>query len=237
MAVVYLTTNNIDGKKYIGVDSKNNPEYLGSGKILKRSINKYGRENFTKEILFEFDTEEDAYLKEIELISELSAVESEEYYNIHPGGKGGWSHFKTSGEDNPMYGKNVRDIFISKYGEDIGNSLYDESRLSAGKKSSVSLKGKKKTEEHRNNLSIAKKIFWESLPDEEKILRREKMSRDMKSANIKRSDEYKEKMSQSLKKISDLIHQKKKCEFCGREMNIQNIIRWHGNKCKNRNNN
>ena len=85
MAILYLTTNKLDGKKYIGVDGKNNPDYLGSGKYLKRAILKYGRENFTKEILFEFDSEADAYLKEIEIIHELNAVESEEYYNIHPG--------------------------------------------------------------------------------------------------------------------------------------------------------
>ncbi len=81
MAILYLTTNKIDGKKYIGVDGKNNPDYLGSGKYLKRAILKYGRENFTKEILFEFDSETDAYLKEIEIIHELNAVESKEYYN------------------------------------------------------------------------------------------------------------------------------------------------------------
>ncbi len=32
MGIVYLTTNNINGKQYIGVDSKNNDNYFGSGK-------------------------------------------------------------------------------------------------------------------------------------------------------------------------------------------------------------
>lgn len=51
--VVYLTTNMINGKQYIGLDKKNNPSYLGSGLMLKRAIKKYGRANFVKEILQE----------------------------------------------------------------------------------------------------------------------------------------------------------------------------------------
>jgi len=36
--VVYKTTNSINGKWYIGKDSKNNPKYFGSGVALKRAI-------------------------------------------------------------------------------------------------------------------------------------------------------------------------------------------------------
>lgn len=31
--VVYCTTNLLNSKKYIGQDSRNNPSYLGSGKM------------------------------------------------------------------------------------------------------------------------------------------------------------------------------------------------------------
>ena len=45
---LYKTTNLINNKYYYCVHStKNlNDGYLGSGKYLKRSINKYGKENF-----------------------------------------------------------------------------------------------------------------------------------------------------------------------------------------------
>ena len=50
---IYMTTNNINGMKYIG---KHHGEvddlYLGSGKKLKEDIDKYGKDNFTKSILF-----------------------------------------------------------------------------------------------------------------------------------------------------------------------------------------
>ena len=49
--VIYKTTNLINGKIYIGQDSKNNPKYLGSGVIFLKAIKKYGKENFVKETL------------------------------------------------------------------------------------------------------------------------------------------------------------------------------------------
>ena len=39
--VIYKTTNLVNGKQYIGKDTKNNPTYLGSGTFLKKAIQKY----------------------------------------------------------------------------------------------------------------------------------------------------------------------------------------------------
>jgi hypothetical protein len=49
--IIYKTTNIVNGKIYIGQDKYDNPNYLGSGKILQLSFQKYGIENFRKEIL------------------------------------------------------------------------------------------------------------------------------------------------------------------------------------------
>lgn len=90
---VYITTNHINNKKYIGQKTydKNNKwkSYLGSGIYLKRAINKYGIENFTKEIIEDCDTKE--YLDEREKywIEYYNAVKSDEFYNIASGGNGG----------------------------------------------------------------------------------------------------------------------------------------------------
>lgn len=49
--VVYCTTNLINGKKYIGQDSRNSPRHLGSGIRFTNALKKHGYENFQKEIL------------------------------------------------------------------------------------------------------------------------------------------------------------------------------------------
>ena len=53
---IYITTNKLNGKKYVGRCSSRsawNKGYLGSGKWLKLSIKKYGKENFKRLILEE----------------------------------------------------------------------------------------------------------------------------------------------------------------------------------------
>lgn len=87
---IYKTTNLINNKKYIGMHSTNNlnDNYLGSGKILQKAIKKYGKENFTKEILHIFDNFDDMTNKEREIINS-DIFESDEYYNLKEGGEGG----------------------------------------------------------------------------------------------------------------------------------------------------
>jgi len=63
---VYKTTNKINNKIYIGFHSTNDLSdgYLGSGKILKSAVEKYGVENFEKEYISIFDNKEDVELLE-----------------------------------------------------------------------------------------------------------------------------------------------------------------------------
>ena len=84
---IYKITNNLNGKFYVGKHQTKdlNDGYMGSGKLLKRAITKYGIGNFQKEILHVFHTEQEMNDKEKELVSlnEMS-------YNLCPGGKGGF---------------------------------------------------------------------------------------------------------------------------------------------------
>lgn len=91
---IYKITNKINDKYYIGKHQTNNLNdgYMGSGKILRRSIKKYGIENFTKEILFIFDNELEMNNKEKELV-----VISEETYNLCSGGQGGFGYINNNG--------------------------------------------------------------------------------------------------------------------------------------------
>ena len=82
--IIYKTTNLITGKTYIGQDSNNNPNYLGSGLLLKRAIDKYGIDNFVKEILEQCNSKKELNEKEIFWINALKPD-----YNIAKGGSGG----------------------------------------------------------------------------------------------------------------------------------------------------
>lgn len=85
--IIYKTTNLINGKFYIGQDYNNNPDYLGSGKLLKRAIKKYGQENFIKEVIEICDSKEQLNEREIFWINETNAKTLG--YNIADGGHGG----------------------------------------------------------------------------------------------------------------------------------------------------
>jgi hypothetical protein len=84
---VYETTCLINGKKYIGVHKTEIPDddYLGSGRYITRAINKYGKENFKKKVLFIFDNPEQMFEKEKELVTE-EFIKQRSNYNCKPGG-------------------------------------------------------------------------------------------------------------------------------------------------------
>jgi len=87
--IIYETTNLVNGKKYVGMDTKNNPEYFGSGLLISRAIKKYGKENFKKRIIEQCVTQEELKIREKYWIDFYNARESKNYYNIMPGGLGG----------------------------------------------------------------------------------------------------------------------------------------------------
>lgn len=90
--VIYKTTNLINGKWYIGKDSKNNSRYLGNGILLRKAINKYGKDNFIKEILEYLSKNcslEDLSKAEIKWIKITGAGLDPKSYNLTFGGDGG----------------------------------------------------------------------------------------------------------------------------------------------------
>ena len=94
---IYKTTNIINGKFYIGKHKTKclADGYMGSGKILKHAIAKYGLDNFHKEILYICKDEDHMNLLE----SILIVPDVEINYNLCDGGKGGWSYLNRTGRN------------------------------------------------------------------------------------------------------------------------------------------
>ena len=85
---IYLITNNLNGKIYVGKHSTDNLNdgYMGSGKLIKLAYNKYGVENFSKQILHFADTESELNDLEMFYIKDLDAKTNG--YNLTDGGEG-----------------------------------------------------------------------------------------------------------------------------------------------------
>lgn len=84
---VYKTTNLINGKIYIGIHSTEDLDdgYIGSGVAFRHAVNKYGKENFHKEIIHECSTREEASIIEATLVTESFCLKSTNY-NMRTGG-------------------------------------------------------------------------------------------------------------------------------------------------------
>jgi group I intron endonuclease len=104
---IYKTTNLINTKVYIGKSEKDfTIEYLGSGTLLSKAIEKYGRENFKVEVIELCET--------IEVLNErekhwISIFRGSNCYNIAEGGAGGntMEHHPNKQEHYEKIGKKI----------------------------------------------------------------------------------------------------------------------------------
>lgn len=106
----YKITNNINNHFYYGVHNTDNLEdgYMGSGKRLHLAYKKYGIENFTKEILRFFDTSEEAFEYEAEIVNE-KLVSDKNCYNMINGGKSGTTNMIVVKDKNNNHFTVLRD--------------------------------------------------------------------------------------------------------------------------------
>jgi hypothetical protein len=121
---LYEIRNNLNGKIYVGVHkTKNmNDGYMGSGKVIQSAIKKYGIENFTKTILEVFESSEEMFAREKEVVTE-EYLARDDVYNLRRGGHGGWDYINREGLNYKGY-NSVRDrntaISPFKLGHEFG---------------------------------------------------------------------------------------------------------------------
>ena len=110
--LIYKITNLLDGKYYIGAHktSVKDDDYMGSGVMIKRAIEKYGIENFKKEILYECSSSSEMYAKEKELV-----VISEDTYNLKEGGDGGFDYINSNEELRIAKNRKAREVTNSRH--------------------------------------------------------------------------------------------------------------------------
>lgn len=129
---VYQVTNLINRKIYVGKrKSKKHPindDYYGSGTQIIAAIEKYGKDNFIKEVLYFCSSMKEMNVKEAEIVTE-DFVRRKDTYNMHKGGPGGWDHYNGTKEhkatsrkggkkaaqnpNNPFYNKEFQDKYAS----------------------------------------------------------------------------------------------------------------------------
>ena len=141
----------MNSKIYVGVHKTDciNDGYMGSGTLLMRAIDKYGVDNFVKEILFEASSSEEMFDKEKELV-EIGR----HTYNIKGGGYGGFDYI------NKLITSDERRKRGRAGGRKRRNhSMTDEIRnkISIANKGEQSFLGKKHTKEAKIKMSLAKR--------------------------------------------------------------------------------
>lgn len=230
---IYRTTNLINGKIYIGKSERRIDEsenYFGSGTILNKAIEKYGKVNFKKEILCVVNNINALNFLEIFCISLYKEEHGMNCYNLAKGGDGGNNYRYAPQEIKDEFSKTMS---IVTKGEN--NGFYK----------------KHHTEESKKKISEAKK-GWK-MSDEHKEIMRNKALGNKINLGRKASFETKAKLSQiqsgegnghygkkhspaSLKLISENIKKSKEekfiCEYCGKAVDKGNYNRWHGDNCK-----
>jgi len=252
---VYITTNLINGKQYVGDHSTNslNEGYIGTGTLIIKAIKKYGKENFKREILEFCNTRYEAFKAQEKYIIKYKTLVPNGY-NISP--TGGLNEFGrhsektkkkiskvTSGKNNGMFGKKHSEETKKKWSEKRkgpGSSMYGkkgENCPNFGKKHSeetkkkwsIQRKGKLTGEKNgmygKSNYSIWIEKYGAEIANQKRIERSIKASKSLKGKKL--SDTLK-------KKLSEIAKNRKKiqCVYCNRFIDPLNFKKYHGEKCK-----
>lgn len=189
---IYKTTNLINNKIYIGQHHSSifDNKYFGSGKLLREAIKKYGKENFSCELLEEIDIADQLLLNEKEVfwIKKLNSQNLEIGYNL---ARGGWcsEDFETT-LDKISKERKKHSSWIK------GKHMNDEYKNKIRK----SLMGHKHKEESKIKMSISHTGMRKSGMYGKKHSEKTKELLRIKNKNYKPTEEIKKKISLSMKK-------------------------------------
>ena len=166
--VVYIHTNKINGKKYVGMTSNVKSRFSGNGRnylhknkkgeysqpLFARAILKYGWENFSHEIVEENLSLENANKLEKELIIKYDTQNTKKGYNIREGG----SHGKLGEKTKEKLSKNMIGKYVGEKNPFFGKKHTEETKNTIKQKRLNKLKEKTKEEkrEYANKMNEGK---------------------------------------------------------------------------------
>ena len=202
----YVTTNTINGKQYVGMHKTKNIDdgYLGSGKLLKYSIKKYGKENFIRDIICFCDDCKSAYINESILIIK--------YDTLYPKG------YNLSVTGGPSF---------------LGHSFSEETLIKLRVPNPKKGQKGPKSDVHKRNIGlsqIGRKLSKESC---NKISNSLKDTLNDPTRNGMLGKCHSEKSNEKNREKA-LNREKIQCEHCIKIVDKSNFGRWHGDNCKNK---
>lgn len=160
--VIYITTHLPTGKKYIGKDKANNPNYYGSGTNIRNIIQDEGTVNLKKDIIEQCLSPKHLAEREKYWLEKYDVENNPLFLNKtnKPFGNSGQTpegKIKISkalkGMKQTKLTRDRKSQSIQKYWDNVS----EEERKSRALSISIALKGKKRSEEHKMNISKGRK--------------------------------------------------------------------------------
>ncbi|GJQ44114.1 MAG: hypothetical protein JETCAE03_36120 [Ignavibacteriaceae bacterium] len=151
---IYKTTNLINGRYYFGMHStdKLDDGYLGSGDNLWKSIRKYGKENFKREIVEFCKNREELVEKEKEIVN-LNELSKNDCMNLVVGGGISWSLSATYKGHARFREKLKNDKEFRKYFSEMSSKTMKKTH-SEGKLRHDTFTGKHHTDETKRKIGL-----------------------------------------------------------------------------------
>ncbi len=216
---IYKITNLVNGKFYIGKHQTDNlnDNYFGSGKYLAKAIAKYGRENFKKEIVFVFNSEDEMNNKEKEIVNE-NFISSSLNYNAKVGGEGGFSLEESKSGSKALLAKYTKEERSNR-----SKSHFHKTGLAKLPSNQIKLNGQK------GGLIGGKRSA--GLWTDDRKDQHSKYMDDFYAANLAKTGK-KMNYPSTRKKRDTIIYEIVSCPHCDLEGKKNAMNRWHFNNCK-----
>lgn len=222
---IYRTTNTVNGKTYVGQHKAGSfdANYLGSGRLLKLAISKYGRRAFTVEVLQWCATKEELDLVEIDQI-QYHREQGLAEYNIAPGGS---TPGAMCGKDNPFFGR--------KHSDETKRHLSRLASLRRGVNSPLfgvpkSTEHVAKTRRTGSTQSPETRLkIGESCSKERECQLCGKRIRGMRALKAHRDSEHPGWVKDALLERNQEVFS---CSYCGRQVKSRGNITQHERRCQ-----